>query len=87
MSEFIAQIAWARRLGISVQTFREWRRLGLIPLPSGLPGHPRWPADVVERTTAQLKVRKHKLFESHRGDSRRVSRSMPLKGVENRRTA
>lgn len=50
----VTQAAWARRLGVSVDTFRAWRRDGRIPAPVAIPGWPRWSSKTVERVTREL---------------------------------
>lgn len=46
---FLTQTQICRRLGIAVQTWRNWRKRGETPLPVNLPGHPRWRVADIER--------------------------------------
>jgi hypothetical protein len=49
--EFLTQTAWAKRLGVSIRTFRRWREANRIPVPDcTLPGVPRWSLELVEQT-------------------------------------
>jgi hypothetical protein len=41
-AEVLTQIQICRRLGISDETWRRWRKAGLTPPQLELPGHPRW---------------------------------------------
>lgn len=40
--ELIGQTAICRKLGICVQTWRNWRRWGWVPAPLAMRGRPRW---------------------------------------------
>jgi predicted DNA-binding transcriptional regulator AlpA len=44
------------RLGISDDTWRRWRKRGVTPPQSDLPGHPRWRADDIEAFGQRRKV-------------------------------
>lgn len=50
----VAQGKWAKELGISTWTFRNWRAEGRIPAPLDLPGWPRWERKTVERVTREI---------------------------------
>jgi predicted site-specific integrase-resolvase len=52
--DLISQAAWAKRLGISVTTFKRWMAEGRIPAPLDLPGWPRWSRKVVDRVTSEI---------------------------------
>lgn len=53
-AQFLTQIQIARRLGISVQTWRNWRRWGWAPKPADVPGpRPRWRVSEVESFNRQ----------------------------------
>lgn len=86
MSDLVTQAEWASRLGISVSTFREWRRQGRIPMPLVLPGWPRWSAQTVAKVTFDL-AREGRYFrtavvrrQSQRHRQSRASRSQQGQG-------
>jgi hypothetical protein len=47
--KFLTQIEICRRLGISDETWRRWRKRGDVLPPADLPGHPRWPVAYIEK--------------------------------------
>ena len=47
----IGQTAICQRLGICVQTWRNWRRWGWAPEPLALKGRPRWKLSDIEQFT------------------------------------
>lgn len=87
--DLVTQATWAKQLGVSTTTFRQWRALGLIPLPLDLPGYPRWSREVVERTTARLTTLKRGLFgriqNTHR--QQRSGQSRPSRFQQGQRPA
>lgn len=46
--ETITQLRICRRLGISDETWRRWRKAGLTPRPVAMPGRPRWLVSDIE---------------------------------------
>lgn len=51
--ELITQIQVCRRLGISDETWRRWRKAGRVPRPVALPGRPRWIVAEIDRYLAE----------------------------------
>ena len=47
-ASLLTQIQVCRRLGVCVQTWRNWRDRGLTPLPVMMTGRPRWLAAEIE---------------------------------------
>lgn len=46
---FLTQIQICRRLGISDETWRRWRKARQVPAPvPNVPGHPRWSVRDIE---------------------------------------
>lgn len=54
--ELLTQIQICRKLGICVQTWRNWRERGLTPEPVNTPGVPRWLASEIEQFTRGRRV-------------------------------
>lgn len=47
--ELLTQTQICRRLGICVQTWRNWRQWGWAPQPIAAKGRPRWRVEDIER--------------------------------------
>lgn len=51
--ELLSQIEVCRRLGISDETWRRWRKAGKTPLPVVLPGRLKWRVIDIDAFTQQ----------------------------------
>lgn len=58
----LTQIQVCRRLGISVQTWRNWRARGRTPATVDLPGRPRWRAADIDAFASRLNVAPRRTF-------------------------
>ena len=89
MTGFLTQSEWARRLGVSIRTFRRWRAAGFIPLPDGaMPGRPRWSEALVEKTRLTLNItkrgllnRQQRVFQPRPSSSQQIHRSLDGVGI------
>lgn len=89
MTGFLTQSEWARRLGVSIRTFRRWRAAGFIPLPDGaMPGRPHWSEALVEKTRLTLNItkrgllnRQQRVFQPRQSSSQQINRSLDGGGV------
>lgn len=61
--ELLTQIQICRRLGISDETWRRWRKRRLTPEPVEMPGRPRWRASEIDQFTRGRRVEQgHRAF-------------------------
>jgi hypothetical protein len=75
--QYLTQIQICRRLGICVETWRNWRKAGFAPTPAPLPGRPRWTvADIV-----RFEQGGSRYFTAHRRANQRVARALNVHDV------